>query len=250
MVLESESLFTRLRAEEALREGERKYREILENMQEGYYELDPDGTFAFFNDALCRILGYSEEELRGMNYRDYLPPMMRPPTMPTPSSTGSTRQAARPSCRTGGSSERTAPKPSSRCPPPSWSAPMGRPTGFRGIVRDVTERHKTEQALREAEARYRELFENANDIIYTHDLEGRFTSLNRAGERISGYTHEESRSITAEQIVTPEYRDLVRTMVARKLGGEIPTRYEVEMLAKDGHAHPRRSQHTPHLQGR
>ena len=46
---------------------------------------------------------------------------------------------------------------------------------------------RVEKALRESEERYRELFENANDIVFTIDLEGNFTSLNKTGERITGY---------------------------------------------------------------
>src|SRR5258705_13617688 len=53
-----------------------------------------------------------------------------------------------------------------------------RPTGIRGVIRDITEQKLVEAALRESEERYRELFENANDIIYTHTLTGNFTSLN------------------------------------------------------------------------
>jgi len=60
--------------EEALRVSEEKYRTILENIGEGYYEVDLTGNFTFFNDALCRIWGYPKEELMGMNNRDYTDP--------------------------------------------------------------------------------------------------------------------------------------------------------------------------------
>ena len=53
---------------EALRESEEKYRSVLENIEEGYYETDLAGNFTFSNASLCRIFGYSENQLMGMNY--------------------------------------------------------------------------------------------------------------------------------------------------------------------------------------
>ena len=61
----------RKRAEDALKKSEDKYRSILENIEEGYFEVDLNGNFTFFNDSLCRLLGYSREELMGMNNRQY-----------------------------------------------------------------------------------------------------------------------------------------------------------------------------------
>ena len=61
----------RKRIEEELHQSEEKYRTILENIKEGYFEVDLAGNFTFFNDSLCQILGYSKEELMGMNYRQY-----------------------------------------------------------------------------------------------------------------------------------------------------------------------------------
>jgi len=61
----------RKQAEEALRESEKKYRIILESMEEGYHEVDLKGRFTFFNKSFQKILGYSSEELMGMSYRYY-----------------------------------------------------------------------------------------------------------------------------------------------------------------------------------
>ena len=59
----------RKKAEEVIRQGEEKYRTILESFQEGYFEVDLKGNFTFCNDSMSRIIGYSKEELLGMNYR-------------------------------------------------------------------------------------------------------------------------------------------------------------------------------------
>jgi diguanylate cyclase (GGDEF)-like protein/PAS domain S-box-containing protein len=83
------------------------------------------------------------------------------------------------------------------------------------------------------EANYRELVENASDIIYAHDLEGRFTWVNRACERITGYTREETLRLRIWDLVAPEFR----AEMEKKLSEEMQT-FEVEILAKDGRRIP------------
>ncbi|MFN2455530.1 MAG: EAL domain-containing protein [Pyrinomonadaceae bacterium] len=101
------------------------------------------------------------------------------------------------------------------------------------IVRDITERKRVEEGLRDSEEKFRELFENANDIFYTHDINGRFTSLNKAGEKLTGYTREEALQMDIAQIVSPEYLETARKIISRKLQGEPSTIYELEIIAKD-----------------
>jgi PAS domain S-box-containing protein len=62
----------RKQVEEDLHESEEKYRNILENIEDGYFEVDRAGDFTFFNPSICRILGYPKEEMLGMNYRAYM----------------------------------------------------------------------------------------------------------------------------------------------------------------------------------
>src|SRR5260370_36101876 len=92
-------------------------------------------------------------------------------------------------------------------------------------------------APREPEANYRDLVENATDIIYTHDLEGRFTWVNKACERITGYSREESLKLRIWDILAPEYVEPVRSAVECKLSSEMQL-LEVEIIHKDGHRVP------------
>ena len=103
-------------------------------------------------------------------------------------------------------------------------------------LRDAKQR--AEAALRDSEARYRELFENAHDIIYTHDLQGNFTSLNKAAERVIGYSREEGLRMNIVQVIAPESLALARQMNTSKLTGAPSTTYEVEVITKTGQRVP------------
>ena len=100
------------------------------------------------------------------------------------------------------------------------------------LLNDIA-RKKSEEALRTSEAHFRDLLDNANDLFYTTDLQGNFTSLNKAGKLIAGYTHDEAVKLNITDVVAPEYLEFARQMTARKLDGEPPTTYELEILTKD-----------------
>jgi PAS domain S-box-containing protein len=99
---------------------------------------------------------------------------------------------------------------------------------------DITARVLAEESLRETEARYRSLLENANDIIYSHDLQGNYLAINRAGERVTGYTREEILGgLNIAQVVAPEHLEHARRMTERKLSDPSPTVYEIDILTRD-----------------
>ena len=106
--------------------------------------------------------------------------------------------------------------------------------GVIGVATDITDSRRAEVSIRESEERYRELFENANDIIYTHDLQGNFTSLNRSGERITGYSREEAALMNVADVIAPEYLNLAREMIAHKASEKVSTVYEIDIITKDG----------------
>ena len=95
------------------------------------------------------------------------------------------------------------------------------------------DRQKSEESLRVSETYFRDLLDNANDLFYTTDLKGNFTSFNKIGELITGYCYEEAVKLNIADVIAPECLEFARRMTVRKLKGEPPTTYELNIIAKD-----------------
>ncbi|MBI5250883.1 MAG: PAS domain S-box protein, partial [Desulfomonile tiedjei] len=121
-----------------------------------------------------------------------------------------------------------------------YKAPLrneqGQMIGTVGCGRDVTKERRMEASLRDSEARYRELFEHASDLIYTHDLEGNYTSVNDAGRKLLGYSDQECKTLNFRDIVDPDYVFLTEENLRNKVlhGAESTGPYEIAVRSKDG----------------
>jgi PAS domain S-box-containing protein len=89
-------------------------------------------------------------------------------------------------------------------------------------------------SLSQSEERYRYYFENAKDAIYVHDLHGRYIMVNKAGEELIGYTHDEILQMRISDVVPAHYLDQIHARLKKKLADNSLTIYEIEAIRKDG----------------
>jgi len=223
----------RKRAEETLRKSEDKYRTILKNIEEGYYEVDLAGNFTFFNDSMCRILRYPKEEMMGMNNRQFTDKEYAKKLFKTFNEVYRTGEPAKEFdwqiIRKDGTKRYIEVSVSLQ------KNSSGKPIGFRGISRDITERKQAEEALRKSEEKYRSIIENMQEGYFENDLAGNFTFVNDALCRLIGYPREEligknNRQYTDEKTAKKIYQ--VYNKIYRT--GEPSKGIEEEYIRKDG----------------
>ena len=108
------------------------------------------------------------------------------------------------------------------------------PELLQKALRYATERKRAESATRQCEQRFHDLFENAKDILFTLDLEGRITSLNKSAEEVMGWSKSEALQRNIKSLVAPEHVGLCGRMMRRIVNEEPLPHFEISMLRKDG----------------
>jgi len=210
----------RKRAEEALEKSERKYRQLVETLDEGIGAIDKDGNIAFINPRLAEMMGYTVEEMTGKHLLTLLTPMTDKPAVETiVSKLESRRRGA------GERYEAEAIRKDGTAIHFSVSAsPIlddeGKYAGAIAAVQDITDRVQAEEALRESERHYRFLADNTTDVIWVTDMNLKPTYFSPSVTALMGYTVEEALSGTLETRLTPTSAEAAAKALAEALGRE------------------------------
>ncbi|MBN2297317.1 MAG: PAS domain S-box protein [Deltaproteobacteria bacterium] len=205
-------------------------RKILEDMQEGYYEIDLAGTFTHVNNTVSKIAELPVNEIIGVNFLEY-----------------TSKSTAKRVYKTFNNVFRTGiPQkieyeiilPTGRIKVIENSVSLfkdesGKVIGFNGLVTDITKRRRLEDQLKENRERFEALFENANEIIITTDENGYVKRMNRLTEEISGYSRKEMIGQSILLIAHNDDRDLYVDFWKEILEGKTP-RFELRAKSKDG----------------
>jgi PAS domain S-box-containing protein len=223
------------RAEAALKESEERYRLTVEATKDyAIFMIGTDGRISSWNMGAERVFGYSEEEIVGEDSSLLFTPEDR--------RRGAAEKEQR-RAETEGRAENErwhVRKDGSRF----WGSGFVRPVrndtgvlcGFAKVVRDATEHKRAEEALRQAEEKYRSIFENAVEGIFQTSLDGRILMANPAAARIFGYDSPEEAMASIADVgrqlyVDPD--DRVRIQNSIRQHGEVSD-FETRMYRKDG----------------
>ena len=219
------------RAEEALKESEEKYRSIVELAPDAIITLDFNWVVTSCNAATTRRMGYSRDELIGKHFSEM--GFLQAKDFPKHHKLFSSILRGK------------APKPFEV----TWHHKDGTPfhaevhvtlmkkgdktIGVQAIARDITERKKMEETLKESEQRYRQLFEGISDAVMVYSSDGKFLNCNEVTLRRLGYSCEEFFRLTAADIVHPDFHPLMKDNQKRIWAGEA-TVVESAHRCKDG----------------
>jgi|GEM_PF-576200 len=229
----------RKRTEEALKQSEEKYRLLAENVTDLIYVMDTDMKVTYLNPAITRLLGFSVEEGMTRSLADSM----------TPASLGIAARALQSVLNAGklppGDFQdhgRTELEMYRKDGSIMWAESVvsvmrdsdGRPTGILGVTRDISQRKQVEEALRESEAKYAAVAEQAADgIVIVQD--GLIKFANKAHAQITGYSVAELTGMPFLDTIDPSDRDLVARRYDRRMAGTpVSAILETRMLCKDG----------------
>ncbi len=220
----------RKRADAALRASEEKYRDLVENLDEVIFTFDAEGAVTYVSPSIESHLGYRPSDIVGHAFTEFLH--------------SDHVKHAREAVEKVLGGEPAGPNVYqlvNKAGEIRWIRAKGVPiyegdrvTGVRGVMTDITDSRRTEEALRESEKQYATLFESAHDGVVL--VQDRVICLaNPATAEISGYSRDELMGKPFIDLVAPEDREMVAERHLRRLAGEpVPPVYSTRIVRKDG----------------
>ena len=195
----------RKQLEDDLSRSEERYRNILEQMYDSYYEVDLTGKFTFVNNSVCINLGYTSDEMVGGDFRQFVPKDDIDKLFTTFNRCFTSGLANRGLVhgifRKDGSMITVESSVDLR------RNERGEPIGFRSIVRDVTERTKLEEELQKLAS----VVWHSNELINIATMDGKMTYLNDVGSRILGIDPAEVEKSNIIEVIPDNFKHMVNT---------------------------------------
>jgi PAS domain S-box-containing protein len=215
---------------ESLRESEEKYRLLVENLNDVIFCLDATGNIIYLSPVAERLFVYRPKEIIGKPFSEFVHPDELPGLL---KSRGETL---------GGRLEpyefRLIDKNGGIHYVMTSSRPIekdGRNVGMTGVLTDITDRKRTEEALRESEERHRTILDTIEDGYFEVDLKGSFTSFNASTRAMLGYDHEEMVGLNYRQYMAKEVSDKVFLIFNEVFETGIPAKaVDWRLIRKDG----------------
>ena len=209
-----------------LKERERRERAILDATADSLFLYDLEGKILAINEVAARNLGKSADELVGTDLAELLPPPLAEKT-----------RAVMDEMLSESVSVRREEEYEGKWYENSFYPVLDRDGGVVMLAvysRDITERRRIEQALRQSEERFRELVEGAPvSVVIFQD--GGIVYVNPANVEMTGYSLDEQMAMDPMEILHPDYREEVSSYAeARMEGGDIPPRYDIRIMTRDG----------------
>ncbi|MFA5374824.1 MAG: PAS domain S-box protein [Dehalococcoidia bacterium] len=228
----------RKRVEEALRESEQKYRLLADNASDVIILMDMNAKPVFYSSSITRLLGYSVEEALTGSMEGRMPPASIEKAVKS-FMAGLDREKRHPGSSPGQILELEMIRKDGSI---IWTEMMvsfvrdsnGEPTGIMGIIRDVTQHKRAEEALRESEEKYSTLVENATDgVTIIQDQVIKFA--NKHMSEMSGYTVKELTGMSTFDLVPPDFIPVLKERFAQRVKNQdVSETFNTRMLCKDG----------------
>lgn len=218
---------TQKRAEQAIKESEQKYKQLIETASDAIYLMNEEGKFVDINDSACKMLNRSKQELLSLGIDDIDPNFTRKQFKEFWKKIPFNEQRIFETQHKKKDNTLIAVEISGK------KYKIGNQTFYYGIARDITDRKKAEKKLKDSEEKYKTVLNNVMEGIFV--LQGDYVVYaNPAVQKITGYTMENIRNMKFSVAVYEEDRKKVLENYKRRLAGENIQAYDFRIKTKDG----------------